>query len=130
MSQVILFLADNTQIRTSGENLVLKHPVLLPRDIFNPAKMSVELDSSHLEYLPEHLNKAYKDFKSLKLRYPLYLIMDESELELIAQCTRLGALPFMGECLLYTREENESKWEEITENLRELFGTETQKAKI
>lgn len=61
---------------------------------------------------------AYDEIPS---KYPLYIRLFESDLELIAQASRMGFVPYFGEWKKKTALESEEDWKRITEALRQAY---------
>lgn len=54
-------------------------------------------------------------------KYPLYMRLDEADLELIAQASRIGFVPYFGEWQQRSADESEEDWKRITEALRKAY---------
>lgn len=61
---------------------------------------------------------AYDEIPS---KYPLYIRLFESDLELIAQASRMGFVPYFGQWKQKSADESEEDWKRITESLRQAY---------
>lgn len=60
-------------------------------------------------------------FDRIPGRYPLYIKLQSTDLDLIAKASRMGFIPYFGEWSQKTSEQSESCWKGITESLRHRY---------
>lgn len=54
-------------------------------------------------------------------KYPLYIRLSEADLDLIAQASHLGFIPYFGKWAKKTPEQSEKSWQAITDSLRTRY---------
>lgn len=78
-----------------------------------------EADMDLFDAMVSRLAVAYE---SLPERYPLYIRIDSSNLELIAHASRIGFVPYFGNWKEKNADESAADWETITQALRVQSG--------
>lgn len=76
---------------------------------------SKELKSELFKALMKRLALAYDGMPS---KYPLYIRLHEDDLELIAEASRIGFVPYFGTWKKKSAEQSENSWKKITDLLR------------
>lgn len=84
-------------------------------------RMKIEVDCSSSDselytYLVSKMSLLYDEIPS---KYPLYIVLDSTQLEQIKILARIGFTPYLGQTKEVSEEENKEIWETITNQLRE-----------
>lgn len=91
-------------------------------DDFGMVRPAIIFDAQNDEHRAElftalmtRIALAYDEVPS---KYPLYIRLSQSDLELIAQASRIGFVPYFGQWKERSAAESEEDWKSITEALR------------
>ena len=82
-------------------------------------KIELQCDCSDLDLYCYLVSKMCIHYDTLPTKYPLYIVLEDSQLEKIKVLSRIGFTPYLGDMKDQSEKENKEIWEAITQRLRE-----------
>ena len=82
-------------------------------------KVEAQCDLNDMDLYHYLVSKMCVHYDTLPSKYPLYIVLNESQLESIKILSSIGFTPYLGDMKEQSEKENKRIWELITQRLRE-----------